>query len=128
MDKITHEVRLASWKTIVEQCNNRPQGTTVKQWLTDNDINEKTYYYWLRRVRREVYSQLDHGSHLPSVTGQDRPAVSFAEIPMKDAADQASDPFKADAVLRSGSLTIGISNSISDRLLERLLEVAGHAR
>ena len=52
MDKITHEIRLANWKTIVEQCNDRPQGTTVKQWLADNDINEKIYYYRLRRVRQ----------------------------------------------------------------------------
>ena len=126
MDKITHEVRLANWKTIVEQCTDRPQGTTVKQWLADNDINEKTYYYWLRRVRREVYSQLNAG--LPSVISQDKPAVSFAEIPMKDAEDQVFDPFKADAVLRSGPLVIGISNSISDRLLEKILEVADHAR
>ena len=51
MDKITYEIRLANWKTIVEQCNDRPQGTTVKQWLADNDINEKIYYYRLRRVR-----------------------------------------------------------------------------
>ena len=126
MDKITHEVRLANWKTIVEQCTDRPQGTTVKQWLADNDINEKTYYYWLRRVRREVYSQFNTG--LPSVTGQDRSAVSFAEIPMKDVEGQVFDPFKADAVLRSGPLVIGISNSISDRLLEKILEVADHAR
>ena len=133
MDKITHEVRLASWRTIIEQCSARPQGTTVKQWLADNDINEKTYYYWLRRVRREIYSQLSNG--LPSAAGQDRLPVSFAEIPVEDAADQVVvknpggfEPFKADAVLRSGSLAIGISNSISDRLLERLLEVAGHAR
>lgn len=126
MDKITHEVRLANWKTIIEQCSARPQGTTVKQWLAANDINEKTYYYWLRRVRREAYSQLNNG--LLSVSGQDRPAVSFAEIPVEGAAGQAFDPFKADAVLRSGSLVIGISNSISDRLLERILEVAGHAR
>ena len=67
MDEIAHEVRLANWKTIVEQCNDRPQGTMVKQWLADNDINEKTYYYWLRRVRREVYSQ--HNTGLPSMSG-----------------------------------------------------------
>ena len=76
-------------------------------------------------MRREAYSQLDNG--LPSVTGQDRPAVSFAEIPVEDAAGQALDPFKADAVLRSGPLVIGISSTISGRLLERLLEVADHA-
>ena len=125
MDKITHEIRLANWKAIVEQCNDRPQGTTIKQWLADNDINEKTYYYWLRRVRREVYSQLN--TELPSASGQDRPSVSFAEIPMEDVEGQYFDPFKADAVLRSGPLMIGISNSISDRLLEKIMEVAGHA-
>ena len=52
MDKITHEARLNNWKHIVEECNNRPHGVTVKQWLNDNGINEKVYYYWLRRVRQ----------------------------------------------------------------------------
>lgn len=41
MDKITHEVRIANWKTIVEQCNNRPEGVSVKQWLAENNVNEK---------------------------------------------------------------------------------------
>lgn len=68
MDKITHEVRLANWKTIVEQCSAWPHGTTVKQGLAANDINEKTYYYWLRRVRREAYSQLNN--ELSPISGQ----------------------------------------------------------
>ena len=55
MDKITYEVRLANWKNIVEQCNNRPKGTTIKQWLTEHEINDKTYYYWLRRLRRTFW-------------------------------------------------------------------------
>ncbi len=38
MDKITHEARLNNWKHIVEECNNRPHGVTVKQWLNDNAI------------------------------------------------------------------------------------------
>ena len=29
MDKITHEVRLANWKTIIEQCSTRPQVVVV---------------------------------------------------------------------------------------------------
>ena len=32
MDKITHEVRLNNWGHIVEECNDRQQGVTVKQW------------------------------------------------------------------------------------------------
>lgn len=33
MDRSTHQIRLASWKTVVEQCNSRPQGASVKQHL-----------------------------------------------------------------------------------------------
>ena len=51
MDKITHEIRLSNWKAVIEQCSLRPEGQTVKQWLADNGINEKTYYYWQRRIR-----------------------------------------------------------------------------
>ena len=28
---------------------------TVKQWLADNGIKEKSYYYWLRKFRKEAY-------------------------------------------------------------------------
>ena len=31
MDKTTHEVRLANWKSIIEQCQQRPEGQTAKQ-------------------------------------------------------------------------------------------------
>ena len=126
MDKITHQVRLANWQKIIEQCNNRPQGTTVKQWVKDNGINEKTYYYWLRRVRREVYSQMT--PELPTVSSSEPPAVTFAEIPVPVPSDPMPGPFQADAMVRNGCMTIGIANSISDSLLEKLLEVAGHAR
>ena len=127
MDQITHQVRLANWKKIVEQCNNRPQGTTVKQWLIDNGISDKTYYYWLRRVRQDVYSQMELELPIvPSPSGQ--PTVTFAEIPMPARSDHVGDSFQADAIIRSGSMVISISNSISDSLLVKLLEVAGHAR
>ena len=59
MDKITHEIRLSNWKAVIEQCSLRPEGQTVKQWLADNGINEKTYYYWQRRIRKEVFGQIN---------------------------------------------------------------------
>ena len=54
MDRITHQVRLANWTKIIEQCNNCPAGTTAKQWLSDNGISDKSYYYWLRKLRQEA--------------------------------------------------------------------------
>lgn len=125
MDRSTHEIRLASWKTVVEQCNGRPQGLSVKQWLAENNINEKTYYYWLRRVRREVYSRMQQ--ELPVLQETKVPAVTFAEIPVPDACKTEDFSFKADVVIRSGSLVIGIANSVSESLLSKVLEGVSHA-
>ncbi|MCD7832537.1 MAG: IS66 family insertion sequence element accessory protein TnpB [Lachnospiraceae bacterium] len=57
MDKTTHDVRLAHWKQIIEQCRSRPEGQTAKQWLSENGINDKSYYYWLRKIRKQVYEE-----------------------------------------------------------------------
>lgn len=62
MNQITHNVRCAQWLEIVTQCQNRSEETTVKQWLSDNGIKEKAYYYWLRKFRKQAYAQM----HLPS--------------------------------------------------------------
>ena len=125
MDKITHEVRRANWKSIIEQCQQRPEGKTAKQWLREHDISEKSYYYWLRKIRSEVYERMS-ATDLPAAI-QD-PAVSFAEIPVRPSEDLTSSnlPFQADAVIHLGKLTIGLSNSISDTLLKQMLEVIAH--
>lgn len=53
---------------------------SVKQWLEENDIKEKAYYYWLRKFRREAYNQMQ----LPTVTA--KTDVTFAEVTMPIAA------------------------------------------
>ena len=53
MDQSTHDVRRTNWLNIIEECQQRPENMTVKQWLADNGIKEKSYYYWLRKFRRE---------------------------------------------------------------------------
>ena len=58
MDAFTHEVRLNQWKLIIEQCQSRPDGQTARQWMAENGVQEKTYYYWLRRVRKEGKRQM----------------------------------------------------------------------
>lgn len=58
MDQSTHDVRRTNWLNIIEQCQQRPENMTVKQWLADNGIKEKSYYYWLRKFRKEAYEQI----------------------------------------------------------------------
>lgn len=127
MDKTTHEVRRSRWKNIIEQCQNRPKGMSAKQWLNDNSINEKSYYYWLRQLRKEAYEQLKATQELPLV--QNPGQVTFAEIPISVANtfDEPSSMNHPAAVIKTSTATIALSNEISDRLLSKILQEVSHA-
>ena len=52
MDKITDaktEFRLKQWTKIVQAC--QTSEITVVSWCAQNNVNVKSYYYWLRRLR-----------------------------------------------------------------------------
>lgn len=125
MDQSTHAVRRANWLNIITQCKDRPTGTSAKQWLAENGINEKSYYYWLRKIRREACEHLQ----LPGTSGLSE--VSFVEVPL-EAATTIPTPAQntsvsPSAVIRANGLTLEISNDISEHLLARLLQEVLHA-
>ena len=62
MDRCTHDVRSAHWKSIIYNCQQRPAGQSVKQWLKENDILEQSYYYWQRKFRKETYDQIAYSA------------------------------------------------------------------
>lgn len=132
MDQITHNVRSAQWLEIVTQCQNRPEGTTVKQWLADNGIKEKAYYYWLRKFRKQAYAQMHLASTEVSV-GSD---ISFAEVSIPDqrptgilkATEETTvEAIRPVAVIKNTDITIALTNEVSDSLLSRILREVPHA-
>lgn len=55
MDLVTkqkNEFRTQQWTEIVKQRTN--SGMTVTEWCAKNNVNTKTYYYWLRKLRLTV--------------------------------------------------------------------------
>jgi putative transposase len=121
MDNTTHEMRLAGWKQIIENCQARPDGQTVKQWLAEQGIQEKNYYYWLRKVRKTTYELMTK----EKVPVSSPSSLSFAEIPMRRTAAPAGSS-QPDVVIQKGRLRIELNNSISDELLVRILETISH--
>lgn len=130
MDQCTHEVRMQHWMNVVSQCQNREEGTSIKQWLKDHGIRHATYYLWQRRIRQEAYAQME-----PSATGlpavQDPQGIVFAEVPVPAPAGISpapAEPFPSPAaVIRTASMTIALSADIPDGLLTRILREVGHA-
>ena len=126
MDQLTHNVRRANWLNIIKQCQERPANVTVRQWLKDNDIKEKSYYYWLRKFRKESYDQMQ----LLAVT--EEPAeISFVEFaaPTSEKVVSTQDSLNSTttAVIRHGAITLEISNAISEEVLSLLLKEVTHA-
>ena len=131
MDQITHDVRLAGWKEVIEQCQSRPEGQSIRDWCKQNNVSEKRYYYWQRRIRLQIAEGMSEPL-VPAAADDIRP-VMFAEVPVPEHNTARPIPVQADdfhpeAVIRKGDLVIAIKNSISDRLLDRILKGASHAR
>ncbi len=127
MDQSTHEVRRTNWLNIVSQCQNRPSDMSAKQWLAENDIKEKAYYYWLRKFRKEAYDQMQ----LPAVARKSEIAFAEVAMPLPAAVLEPASEKKTDAapvaVIKCNGVTIELSNNISDALLNRLLKETAHA-
>ncbi len=126
MDNSTREIRLTRWKQIIEQCQNREEGQTAKQWMADNQVSEKSYYYWLRKIRREAYGQLDNPASVPAV--QHNSSITFTEMPAyAQNTEELSFNFQAAAVIKTTKATVALADTISDHLLNRILREVGDA-
>lgn len=56
MMAVRSEYRLQQWAQVVEQC--RESGLSNREYCRQNGIAEKTYYYWLRRLREAAAKQV----------------------------------------------------------------------
>lgn len=126
MDKTTHEIRIANWRSIIEQCQARPAGQSAKQWLADNGISEKTYNYWQCKVRQKTYALIRRDAVPPAMLASHTPSVAFAKIPYAAASGNLQ-PFTPDVVIRKGQTILELSNSVSDGILEKIMEVMSNA-
>lgn len=132
MDQITHDVRSSQWLKIITQCQNRPEGTTAKQWMADNGISEKSYYYWLCQFRKQAYSQMTETSTALSFGKE----ISFAEVPVSPkqtinvtafTSESPVEAIRPVAVIKNANISIALTNEISEGLLSRILLEVAHA-
>ncbi len=66
MDKISktkREVRLIEWRKMYEEY--QASGKTVQAWCSENDVNIKTFYYRLRKVREALPEQTEKHEIVP---------------------------------------------------------------
>lgn len=72
MDQVTlakNQMRAENWHSLISAC--QQSGQTVVNWCQENGINTKTYYYWLRKLRKQELS----GKELPIPVPENKPVV-----------------------------------------------------
>ena len=125
MDKTTHEIRLANWKSVIKACQARPVGQTAREWLTVNNISEKQYYYWLRQIRREVIEESK--TSLPKAGATELvPGLTFAEFPAEDILSDDA-PSAPTIIIRTKESTIELYATVTDSLVLSLAKAVSHA-
>ena len=109
-----------------------PSHKNIQQWLSDNGIKEKAYYYWLRKFRKQAYAQMNQSSIAVSASSD----ISFAEVSFPDqrptgiakAPEETHvEAIRPVAVIKNADVTIALTNDISDSLLSRILQEVSHA-
>jgi transposase-like protein len=114
--EIAHQYRLSQWTEIIREC--RGSGQTVKRWCKEHDVSDKSYYYWLRKVREAACNTL------PQTGGNSQimvPVNTTSEL-AKDVQTEINNlPY--DLRIHFGSCTIDISNNASTGLIENTLKV-----
>ena len=115
MDKSTHEARLAQWMAIIKACHE--SGQTTRSWCIENNVDEKKFYYWQRRIRKAACEDMQL-----LITSN----TTYTPITDNARTTVPATTFQPDIVLKCASTTIQIFNSASSELLEKLLRIVNH--
>ena len=50
--EVRNEYRAETWAMLIQECNN--SGLTKREFCQQRGISEKSYYYWLRKLRSQI--------------------------------------------------------------------------
>ncbi len=90
-------------------------------WCREHGISDKSFFYWQRILREEAYLTTLESTLTPAVKENPTPTTTdFIEIKMTDHASSSTSPFKPDVVIRRSAVSIEISNTATEELLNKV--------
>ena len=117
MDKLTvatHNSKMALWMERIRTC--RSSGMPVTKWCEENNVGTKSYYYWMRKIKREAFESLpsESAATVPMIQNSNTPVFSKIELP-KDSAGAAA------VTIRMNGINIDIQNGASAAIIKNAL-------
>ena len=120
MNKIESEENFKKWTPIIKKCRN--SGIGVRPWCRQNNISEKKFYYWERRIKGKNF-EIQEENKLPN-------QANFIElpVPIESSVNKSTPTFRADMVIQVGNNVLEISNTVSENLLSMVLKVMSNVK
>ena len=110
----TSQKKLSQWMPIIKEC--LASGMSARSWCQQNDVNEKQFYYWQRKIK------IISGELLPVRT----PNPKFIQVPVntsKPEAEQSSSRFIPSMVIHIGKAVVELADHAQPELLTSVLKV-----
>ena len=76
--QVKSELRLKEWAGLIAECQSSTQ--TVKAWCLEHDMNPKSYYYWLKKVRLRALKELEQNNPIKSNTDRRESGIGFKPL------------------------------------------------
>ena len=112
------QMNIQKWLDIIHCC--RDSGLSNRQWCEENDVELKSYYYWLSKIRKLAIENITRKPHASSVTASTAVIPSqttFAEISIEKKLSH-----KADAIaIHIGNAFIEIPVDAPDSLIQSVI-------
>jgi hypothetical protein len=118
--EVARQYRLNQWTEKILEC--RKSGQTVSAWCAEHNVNPKSYYYWLKRVRLAACEAL------PVIGDDNQPIVPVKlPVPPKES-DLRQQQSSAAIILHFGTVLVELRNGASPILVENTLKALHHVR
>lgn len=118
--EITRQYRLNQWTEIIREC--RSSGQKISVWCAENNINIKSYYYWLKLVRTAACESL------PALSSDNQQIVPVKMPAHLTAAEPAVQDCASHIILRVGTVTLELHNGAATDLIESTLRALANVR
>lgn len=110
--KINNEIKMNQWMEIIREC--RSSGQPIKSWCIEHDVNDKSYYYWLKKIRVAACNSL------PVDAEESHQIVPLKIQEFKQEPETVSSQVAA-IVIRLNSAVVEIQNGATESVIENTL-------
>lgn len=111
--KLNNEIKMNQWMEIIRECRN--SGQSVRSWCLEHGVNDKSYYYWLKKVRIAACNTL------PDNLEESRVIVPLKIEDLKQEPEIATSSQVSAIVIRLNSAVVEIQNGATSSVIENTL-------